>query len=308
MGVGTRLAMTFHGIARVLHDVGVVSKGQRVGYSLLQTSHRLEKGLCVSAPKIGWGFDKASLIVDMLSIERKKQFPDETACRIAESVLGSYIRAKEESEERSDKERLAKLKDKITEKDVVIESNRYGGATLLRRQDMLQDESVERLFLTRHSVRDFDDSPVDKSKLEHAVALALRAPSACNRQPVQIYVISGKDRIKAGSDNACQADKYLIVTGVVSAYSVSELNDWIVSASVFCGYLSLSLHAVGIGSCCFRKNIIEKSAYNEAVRKMCHIPEDEQIILEMAIGNYKDEFFAPVSYRRTAQEIVHYLQ
>ena len=298
--------MTFYGIARVLHDVGVAAKGQRVGYSLLQTSHRLEKGLCVCAPRIGWGFDKASLIVDLLAIERKKQSPDETACRIAESVLGSYIRAKEKSEEQSDKERLAKLKDKIAEKCVAVESSRYGGVTKLSRQEMLQDESVERLFLTRRSVRDFDDSPVDKVKLERAVALALRAPSACNRQAVQIYAISGEDRAKAGGDNAYHADKYLIITGVVSAFSLPELNDWIVGASIFCGYLSLALHAEGIGSCCIRKNIVEKSAYNEAVRKMCHIPKDEQIILEMAIGNYKDKFFAPVSYRREAREIIHY--
>ena len=87
---------------------------------------------------------------------------------------------------------------------------------------------------------------------------------------------------------------------------MGELNDWIVSTSIFCGYLTLALHAVGIGSCCCRKDIIKHSNYNKNIKSLCHIPDDEQIILEILIGNYKDEFFAPVSHRRDVKDIVHY--
>lgn len=92
------------------------------------------------------------------------------------------------------------------------------------------------------------------------------------------------------------------------AFSLSELNDWIVSSSVFCGYLLLALHAEGIGSCIFRKDIVQESKYNDNIKAMCHIPDDEQIILEMAIGKYKDEFNVTVSSRRDATEILHYLK
>ena len=91
------------------------------------------------------------------------------------------------------------------------------------------------------------------------------------------------------------------------AFSLSELNDWIVSSSVFCGYLSLALHAEGIGSCIFRKDIVQESKYNNSIKAMCHISDDEQIILEMAIGHYKDEFIVPVFCRRTAGEILHHI-
>ena len=46
--------------------------------------------------------------------------------------------------------------------------------------------------------------------------------------------------------------------------------------------------------------------YNDNIKKLCHIPDDEQIILEMAIGNYKDGFFVPVSHRRNVKDIIHY--
>lgn len=280
-------------------------KGRPIIFTILQASHRLEKGLCIRNPRVGWGFDKAEKLVDMVRKERSRQNPDQMAIEIGEAVLAAFIVAKENVPEESDK--LSKLKAKVKSVGLKLSENaEMGGALLLHKEDVSQDKSVESLFLTRHSVRDFADTPVDQAKLERAVTLALRAPSACNRQATQIYVISGEDRVKAGSSNEYHADKYLIITGNMRAFSLSELNDWIVSSSVFCGYLSLALHAEGIGSCVFRKDIVQESKYNDNIKAMCHIPDDEQIILEMAIGNYKDEFYVPVSYRRAAKEIIHY--
>lgn len=244
--------------------------------------------------------------MELIKKEITSNAPDTKAIDIGNAVLAAYIAAKEKTPGEADKLNILKIK-VASEGLKLTENAEHGGALLLHKEDVQQDESVERLFLTRHSVRDFADTPVDQLKLERAVTLALRAPSACNRQATQIYVISGEDRVKAGSSNEYHADKYLIITGNMRAFSLSELNDWIVSSSVFCGYLSLALHAEGIGSCVFRKDIVQESKYNDNIKAMCHIPDDEQIILEMAIGNYKDEFIVPVSCRRTAGEILHYI-
>lgn len=305
MSLKTNLAMTRQGFKHIIRSVSGIKEGQTTNFAILQTSHRLEKGLCIRNPRAGWGFDKADQLVDLIRRERLRQNPDVMAIDVGETVLAAYIAAKEKVPGESDK--LNHLKDKVEAAGLKLSENvEHGGALFLQKEDVLQDESVESLFLTRHSVRDFSDTPVDQAKLERAVTLALRAPSACNRQATQIYVISGDDRIKAGSSNEYHADKYLIITGNMRAFSLSELNDWIVSSSVFCGYLSLALHAEGIGSCIFRKDIVQESKYNDNIKAMCHISDDEQIILEMAIGNYKDEFNVPVSCRRNASDILHY--
>lgn len=306
MGIKTNLAMTRQGFKHILRNVSGIKEGQATKYAILQASHRLEKGLCIRNPRAGWGFDKAEKLVDLIKKERSSTSPDWIAIDIGEAVLAAYIIAKEKNPGEADK--LGHLKSKVASTGLeIVENSEYGGALLLHKEDVQQDESIERLFLTRHSVRDFAETPVDPAKLERAVTLALRAPSACNRQATQIYVISGEDRVKAGSSNEYHADKYLIITGNMRAFALSELNDWIVSSSVFCGYLSLALHAEGIGSCVFRKDIVQESKYNDNIKALCHIPDDEQIILEMAIGNYKDEFYVPVSCRRKAKEILHHI-
>ena len=304
MGLKTNLAMMYQGFKHIFRNVLGINGGQSTNYALLQTSHRLEKGLCVRNPRALWGYDKARKLVSLIQKEKANASPDELSILIAEAVLASFIAEKENIP--SERDCLNKLKELVSSVNLNLSmKNNYGGALELHKKDILQDQSVENLFLTRHSVRDFSDTPVDEAKLSRAVELALRAPSACNRQASQIYVINANDRIKAGGTNECHADKYLIITGNMKAFALSELNDWIVSSSVFAGYLSLSLHAEGIGSCIFRKDIIQRSKYNDMIKSICHIPDDEQIILEMAIGNYKDLFKVPVSCRRNPKDVLH---
>ena len=307
MGIKNRAAMMYHGFTYIIRNIRAISSGQAYNYSILQFSHRLEKGLCIRNPRSGWGYDKADKLIDFIMSEKKQKTPDYMAIHTGEAVLAAFIEEKKNYPEEKDK--VQSLEKRISEENLNINlSNNYGGTLNLTKEDVLSDDSFEQLFLSRHSIRDFDETPIDICRLERAIFLALHAPSACNRQASQIYVISGYDRIKAGSSNEYNADKYLIITGNMRAYSLSELNDWVVSTSVFCGYLSLALHAEGIGSCIFRKDIVQKSKYNDAIRSICHIPDDEQIILEMAIGNYRDEFKVPVSYRKEVNEVLHYIR
>lgn len=305
MGIKNNLAMTMQGFHNITRCIRAIKDGQATNYAILQTAHRLEKGLCMREPRKFWGFDAAIRLVQLIAVEQNRQTRDEKAIAIGKAVLSAYINKKEETDEI---DKLIALKTEIKKAGILVAPENCGGSLKLHKSDILMDsDSAEKLFMTRHSVRDFDDSPVDNEKLEKAIRMALRAPSACNRQASMIYVINGEDRVKIGSSNDYHADKYLIITGVMKAFALSELNDWIVSTSVFCGYLSLALHAEGIGSCIFRKDIISKSEYNDNIRQLCHIPDNEQIILEMAIGNYREDFNVPVSYRREPCEVVHYI-
>ena len=89
---------------------------------------------------------------------------------------------------------------------------------------------------------------------------------------------------------------------------MSDFNDWFVSPSIFAGYLSLSLHLYGIGSCIYRKQLYGHRPYNEEMRKKCNIPSDEMIVLELQIGYYKNEFKVAVSNRHNADDITKYVE
>lgn len=307
MSIKSTLKMLYSGIRCTFSNAACLRKGQANNYAIYQSAHRLEKGLCIRAPRDYWGYDKAAGLARQIDIESHSKHSDKQAISIGVSVLNEYIKAKKATNNEKELSKVKELEEQIKKYKIKMDITGYGGALEFFKAEILPDSvCAEKLFLSRHSVRDFDDSHIDDAKLRKAVELALRAPSACNRQASQIYVISGEDRINAGSGNEYRADKYLIITGNKRAFSMSEMNDWIVSTSIFCGYLSLALHAEGIGSCIFRKETVRKSKYNDAVRKICNIPDDEQIILEMAIGNYKNEFNAPKSYRRNVKDILHF--
>ena len=112
---------------------------------------------------------------------------------------------------------------------------------------------------------------------------------------------------KLGRKLQYKSDKVLIITGDIRAFTTGELLDWIVSPSIFVGYLTLALHSLGVGSCVIRKDLVKQSQYNDTLKEVAGIGESERIILEMFIGYYKDAFVAPVSNRANANDIIRFV-
>lgn len=306
MSLKSRLGAFFRGVNRVCININILSKGQNTNFAILQIAHRLEKGMCVPFPKKLWGYEKADLLARLIIKESNKVNPDLFAINIGKGVLYSYMMCKSSLSDREESSKYEYLKNHVESYGLLLsdENACFGGVKSLSRNDVLSD-GYDKLFLTRHSIRDFDNTTVSIQRVMEAVQLALRAPSACNRQASQVYVFSAKDRINAGSQNEFNADKFIVITGNIRAFSINEQNDWLVSSSIFAGYLSLALHSKGIGSCVIRKDLIEDSTYCKRLREMLSIPEDEQIIIEIAIGNYKEHFNVPISYRKNVDDIIH---
>lgn len=268
----------------------LTNKGQHPKFEILQTAHRLEKGLLNENPKPLWGWEKAERIASLLKVN-----DDEFSNRTGRGVLKAYIEAKKNSDNAKERERA----NRFLENHPGIElEDTLGGALLLKRDDItIKDkEVVEELFNTRHSCRDYEDKLVSKDDINSAIELALKCPSACNRQVTNCYVYQSKEL------------QTIILTANIRAYEMTEFNDWFVSPSIFAGYLSLSLHLYGIGSCIYRKQLYGHHRYNEEMKKKCNIPDDEMIVLELRFGYYKDEFKVAVSNRHNADDITKYVE
>lgn len=289
---------------KVRADIRLLRKGQKSSYDLLQLSHRLEKGLLIQNPKSMWGWEKAERMAALLK-KNKEAFSSATA----NAVLSAYLDAKSKSQYQEDLEKHADFMRKTGYQPIAYEN--VGGTITVNNPNFSESEQVaiHRLFDTRHSCREFADRHVSNKDIETAVQMALRCPSACNRQPFRVYAIDpaklakqlGRERLQY------EGDRTIIITGDVRAFTNGELLDWIVSPSIFAGYLTLAFHSLGIGNCVIRKDLVKNSAYNEAVRRVTGMDESEQIILELFIGYYKDEFIAPASNRLQAKEIVQFI-
>lgn len=285
-----RLNVLIQAIGYAIRSYRLTNKGQLPKYELLQLAHRLEKGLLIEKPKPFWGWEKAYRMANLISIN-DDEFSNHTGC----GVLKSYLEAKKNSDNPSEKEKAIKFEEQYP--DIVKEETR-GGVVQMTKEEISfeQKELIEQFFKSRHSCRDYQDVLVSKDDVNAAIALAMRCPSACNRQVTNCYVYQSKEL------------QTIILTTSIRAYDVGEFNDWFVSPSIFAGYLSLTLHLYGIGSCVYRKQLYGHHEYNEQMRKKCNIPDDEMIMLELRFGYYKDEFKVPVSNRHNADDVIKYFE
>ena len=165
--------------------------------------------------------------------------------------------------------------------------------------------------MSRHSVRQFSEQTIDVSDIEKAVKLAMKAPSACNRQSCKAYFYRDKEVNKrlgeliagnTGFDGEVQ--NYIVITSDMSAfYDPFERNQVYVDGGIFTMALVEALHYYGIASC-----ILQNGEYKERnlkFKEICkNIPENEKIILFIAIGYYKDNFTYAVSHRKNLDNVL----
>lgn len=291
MRIVSKITVFFQYIGYAIKSFRLTTKGQLPKYEILQSAHRLEKGLLVTEnPKPFWGWEKAERIASLLKINN-----DEFSNRTGRGVLKAYIEAKKKSDNPKEVEKAVFFEKNYPE---IEKEETLGGVIHLNEVSFTenQKEVVELLFNSRHSCRDFQDKIVLKEDVEAAIALALKCPSACNRQVTNCYVYQSKEL------------QTIILTSNIRAYEVGEFNDWFISPGIFVGYLSLSLHLYGIGSCVYRKQLYGSHPYNDKMRKKCNIPDDEMIVLELRFGYYKDEFIVPVSNRHSAKDIISFIE
>ena len=292
--------MLFQSVVRAIKDWKIVCKGQKEQYELLQIAHRLEKGLLIETPRPLWGWEKAERLGELIKCMDEGFFK-----QTGLSVLNAYLDSKEKSANKEDRDKCYRFKNKY-----VLDLYRDKGGTIVFKADTFSETeivTVEKLFNTRHSIRTFADDDVSERVLLKAIDLALRCPSACNRQPFHVYVIDKETKESIGNNEGYSGNKFIFVTGDIRAYTIGEFNDWIVSPSIFVGYLTLALHLYGIESCVIRKDLVCDTEYNKKVKSVCHIPDEEKLILELAIGYVKTDNIVPFSNRHNASEITSFI-
>jgi nitroreductase len=173
------------------------------------------------------------------------------------------------------------------------------------------DPEILATFLTsRHSVRDFDQRPVDRSLLEEAVRLAAYAPSVCNRQGYRAYLFDDRADVQrilslhSGSQGfAARVPALLVVTFDIRAFEDSlERNQGWIDGGLFSMMLLLALHGLGLGA--VPLNWSRRNSATARLRRAAALPEHDNVVLLIATGHPAEGYRVARSTRRPLGQIL----
>ncbi len=277
---------------------------------ILRQTHVIEKGMSLSHPREKFGVQKALELLEYIDEFVKCGYKIEDSIPVlnALGVLKAYLTYHEKRGFRPEN-----VWNRVNEySKYLLEKEKYGIVEVNRAEIEKETKGLfPEFFMSRHSVRQFSEKPINILDIEKAVRLAMKAPSACNRQSCKAYFYKDKDVNRqlgdliagnTGFDDEVQ--NYIVVTSDMSAfYDPFERNQVYVDGGIFTMALVEALHYYGIASC-----ILQNGEYKEKnfkFKEICkNIPENEKIILFIAIGYYKDSFTYAVSHRKNLENVL----
>lgn len=287
-------------------------ENRRLLAEIIRETHGIEKGLAMENVRLGFGISKFTESSHYIGRYRNNGGSmKEEPLVMYKDALKSYLEFHKEHNFENDVTKRVKEGYQQLLREIGETEGKFGGIKYASRIDYNDEERalISGIFTNRHSIREFEHTPVDPVNLNKAIELAMHCPSACNRQCQRLYVVERKDfekldySLKGTRGFSDSFDKILFVTGSISSYRDYETFQWIVTPSIFAAYLSLALEIFSIGSCFVQRSLLPNKEW-KALAKAIGAPEDEQLICCMGIGNLKDKYKVPVSHRLNIGKMV----
>ena len=162
------------------------------------------------------------------------------------------------------------------------------------------------LIATRYSVRAYRPDPVEDGKLQAVLEAARLAPTAANRQPIQLVVM-----LTAGREEEIgkiyhrswfvQAPLVIAVCAISSQAWVREsdrFNARLIDAAIVADHLILAAANLGLGTCWV-------AAFNvEAARSVLQLPAEAEPVIFTPLG-YPADLPGP-KIRKSLTDLVRY--
>lgn len=272
-------------------------------YSIMLIVHSLEKGMCFPVLR-PFGFDKVKELMWLLnqySDEKKNEFEYKLGVSILYAWVEFFV-THNWQEESVVSEVREFLKDKKRDSEIVAGCKTYipngADATIYEEQ-----------FLSRHSVRNFQDKKIDLEDIQFALKCFVETPTACNRQMCRVYYISNPElteilnRIIVGIPGFnTQTVQYFIITYDLASFAYSgERQQGMFNAGLCTMNFINGLHAKGIGACCLQWS--NKNKEDVEVRKRLGIRDSERIGIVIGAGYYLKTNCIPCSVRRKIEDV-----
>lgn len=169
-------------------------------------------------------------------------------------------------------------------------------------------QDIHDLSQKRRSVRWYQDTPVPRSDIDDAIAVALQAPSACNRQPYRFMVFDDRKSIAEvgklpGGVKGFEHNFPVLIAlvGRLRAYPHPKDRHVIyVDGGLAAMAFMFALETKGLSSCSI--NWPDIKAKELAAAKTLNLDEDERIIMFISVGYARSNGLIPYSQKLTLTE------
>lgn len=163
------------------------------------------------------------------------------------------------------------------------------------------------LYDRRKSVREYQDRPIEKEKMERLLTALSRAQSAANRQPWHFIVVEKKERAELDAVFTKEGFRGAPVVIVACAdpreawvRKTDKVNYAWVDVTIAITEMIGAATAEGIGSCWIA------SLEAERVKRILGIPPQIEIVGIIALGYPATELKREEKARKPIREIIHY--
>nr|WP_321238902.1 nitroreductase family protein [uncultured Tolumonas sp.] len=174
------------------------------------------------------------------------------------------------------------------------------------------DASVmfDNLAKARRSVRAYKPDVVPQDILRKAIAMAQLSPSACNRQPSKVYLISDAEK-KAQFLNLQNGNRgfghlaphiAVLTTDERCYFNAMERHEPYIDSGMFAMSFILALRTFDVGTCCLNWCVTSKTDIQ--AHKMLNIADSERISMVILLGFIPDDCQVPRSVRRDIDNVL----
>ena len=133
----------------------------------------------------------------------------------------------------------------------------------------------------RISVRKYEDKPVEKEKI-----MEIQAPSACNQQPWEFYVVTDKEKIQKLSKvtpyTGCAAGAPAVIVPVYHTEGLVAPSFAQIDMSIAQENIWLETDTLGLGGVWFGIAPVEE--HMEKVHRLLDLPENVKVFSMFALG------------------------
>ena len=166
-----------------------------------------------------------------------------------------------------------------------------------------------KLSESRFSLRQFSDKPIEQEKIDTLLRVAQIAPTAENKQPQKIYIITkdeDRTKLKTVTKYTFNAPMFFLVCCDKNKAWKHKTEDYIsteIDGSIVTTHITLEAHDLGLGS------VIVRSFETQKLKDLFKIPENMIPIALLPLG-YPKEGAKPSKLhfqKKDVKEMVEYL-
>lgn len=278
-------------------------------YHMVKVYHSLEKSLSFTKRNKSSGWSTAKMVMDLIMIADSANnygYHDKAGLLVLKKFINHP--------DNLNQDQAHKIREVI--KNIEWDSEDDHGAKSYKDNDFFKGKlnDPEAFFLSRYSLREFRQVPIEPILVERAIALAMKTPSVCNRQAWHVYHSDKQEIIKKALSYqqgnrgfGDQVPNLMVITTDLKAFMPGQehYQHWI-DGGLFSMSLIYAFHSLGIASCCL--NWSQSPANDLKLRSAFNIRPNDTVIMMLAFGYPDEDNKVCISARRPLEEIYSKLE